>query len=219
MRPARSRIVHTTRRRTNGMSLSQKDEPFVRAGMGVPCSWSSADPMVSGCPYPGVRIPCEAPGTTSQRAASLRAAAGKGSPGRLNLMVKDRLTARYTEPANEADQGRSQNGEQVGPTLRSGGGDTRDPCRVIDPNLPRAHLPLSQQGKPHALRPHGTDTRPRGRATAQGVEDVGESEGRPVTGRIGPSMSRRGYPTRKGAHFRRVSAETAHLRRPHHGGR
>lgn len=38
----------------------------------------------------------------------------------------------------------------------------------------------------------------------QRVEDVGESESRPVIGRIGPQE--RGHPTRKGADFRLVLA-------------
>ena len=40
---------------------------------------------------------------------------------------------------------------------------------------------------------------------AEGVEDAGESEGSAVMAEIGPRE--RGYPTRKGADFRRVSAE------------
>lgn len=48
-------------------------------------------------------------------------------------------------------------------------------------------------------------SRPQGRATGQGVEDAGESEGRPVIGRIGRC------PSRKGAHFQRVSPKAMPL--------
>ena len=44
---------------------------------------------------------------------------------------------------------------------------------------------------------------------AEGVRDVGESEGSAVMAEIGPRE--RGYPTRKGADFRRVSAEAMGL--------
>jgi len=47
------------------------------------------------------------------------------------------------------------------------------------------------------------EARPQGRVTAVGVEDAGESEGRPVMGRI--RLRERGYPARKD--FRRVSPE------------
>jgi hypothetical protein len=48
-------------------------------------------------------------------------------------------------------------------------------------------------------------SRPQGRETGQGVEDAGESEGRPVIGWIGRC------PSRKGAHFRRVSPKAMPL--------
>src|SRR3954454_19291881 len=57
---------------------------------------------------------------------------------------------------------------------------------------PRSQLPIGQQGKPHSSRLRA-ETRPRGRVTAEGVEDAGESEGRSVMGRIGPRE--REYPT------------------------
>jgi len=52
--------------------------------------------------------------------------------------------------------------------------------------------------------PTSVVARPQGREMGQGANEVGESEGRPVIGRIGPRE--REYPTRKGADFRLVLA-------------
>jgi hypothetical protein len=97
----------------------------------------------------------------------------------------------------------------VGRTVGSSfaGGSTRMSHRAIEPSLPTTHLDLDQLGKPHGPCPARAVSRPRGRGTGQGVEDAGESEGRPVIGRIGRC------PSRKGADFRRVSPKAMPLHR------
>ena len=105
----------------------------------------------------------------------------------------------------EADrpQPKGDVGRTVGPAFA--GGSTRMSHRAIEPSLPTTHLDLDQLGKPHGPRSARAVSRPRGRATGQGVEDAGASERRPVIGRIGRC------PSRKGADFRRVSPKAMPL--------
>jgi hypothetical protein len=113
--------------------------------------------------------------------------------------MKTRVRARHSEAAKEADRPLLPKGG-VGRTAGTlfAGGDTRMSHRAIGSNLPMTHLHPDQLGKPHG--PHlRVVARPQGRETGQGAEDAGESEGRPVIGRIGQ------YPSRKGADFRQVS--------------
>ena len=114
--------------------------------------------------------------------------------------------ARHSEAAKEADRPQPNGNVErtVGPVSADGG--ARMFHRVIESSLPTTHLDLDQLGKPHG--PHlWVVSRPRGRGTGQGVEDAGESEGRPVIGRIGRC------PSRKGADFRRVSPKAMLLLR------
>jgi hypothetical protein len=113
--------------------------------------------------------------------------------------------ARHSEAAKEADrpQPKGDVGRTVGPVFAVG--STRMSHRAIEPSLPTTYLDLDQLGKPHSPRPVRAVSRPRGRGTGQGVEDAGESEGRPVIGRIGRC------PSRKGADFRRVSPKAMPL--------
>ena len=117
--------------------------------------------------------------------------------------------ARHSEAAKEADrpQPKGDVGRTVGPV--SADGSTRMSHRAIEPSLPTTHLDLDQLGKPHGPRPARAVSRPRGRGTGQGVEDAGESEGSAVMAETGPRE--RGYPARKGADFRQVSAEAMRL--------
>ena len=140
-----------------------------------------------------------------RRAASLKAERGQGRRGRLKYVKARR--ARHSEAAKEADrpQPKGDVGRTVGPV--SADGSTRMSHRAIEPSLPTTHLGLDQLGKPHGPRPARAVSRPRGRGTGQGVEDAGESEGRPVIGRIGRC------PSRKGADFRRVSPKAMPLPR------
>jgi hypothetical protein len=112
---------------------------------------------------------------------------------------EDPIRARQSEAAKEADRPLLPTGG-VGRTAGAvfAGGGTRMSHRARGSNLPMTHLHPDQLGKPHG--PHfRVVSRPRGRGTGQGAEDAGESEGRPVIGRIGQ------YPSRKGADFRQVS--------------
>jgi hypothetical protein len=138
-----------------------------------------------------------------RRSASLEAERGQGRRGRLNNVKARR--ARHSEAAKEADrpQPKGDVGRTVGPAFADG--STRMSHRAIEPSLPTTHLDLDQLGKPHGPRPARAVSRPRGRGTGQGVEDAGESEGRPVIGRIGRC------PSRKGADFRRVSPKAMPL--------
>ena len=138
-----------------------------------------------------------------RRSASLKAERGQGRRGRLKYVKARR--ARHSEAAKEADrpQPKGNVGWTVGPAFADG--STRISHRAIEPSLPTTYLGLDQLGKPHGPRPARAVSRPRGRGTGQGVEDAGESEGRPVIGRIGQ------YPSRKGADFRRVSPKAMPL--------
>src|SRR3954471_14340358 len=69
---------------------------------------------------------------------------------------------------------------------------------------PHPPLHIGQQGKPHSPR-REAEAQPQGKVTAEGIEDAGGSEGFAVMAEIGPHQ--REYPARKGADFRRVSAE------------
>jgi hypothetical protein len=120
--------------------------------------------------------------------------------------------ARHSEVAKEADrpQPKGAVGRTAGPVVAGGG--TRMFHRAIEPSLPTTYLHPDQLGKPHG--PHlRVVARPQGRETDQGVKDAGESEGRPVMGWIGRC------PSRKGADFRRVSADAMPLGRRNRLGR
>ena len=67
-------------------------------------------------------------------------------------------------------------------------GGIRNSHRVRGSNLTRPHLLCRQLGKPHASRLGGIPTVRKG--MVQGEGEVGGSEGRPVTGRIGLSKGR-----------------------------
>ena len=113
--------------------------------------------------------------------------------------------ARHSEAAKEADRPQPKGDVErtVGPV--SAGGGTRMYHRAIESSLPTTHLDLDQLGKPHGPHLVLVVSRPQGRETGQGVEDAGESEGRPVIGWIGRC------PSRKGAHFRQVSPKAMPL--------
>ena len=114
--------------------------------------------------------------------------------------------ARHSEAAKEADRPQP-NGDverTVGPVSADGG--ARMFHRVIESSLPTIRLDLDQLGKPHGPHPLGGIPTAR-KGMGQGVEDAGESEGRPVIGRTGRC------PSRKGAHFRRVSPKAMLLLR------
>ena len=71
---------------------------------------------------------------------------------------------------------------------------------------PHPLLHIEQQGKPNPSRlPEGGGIPTARKEMAEGVEDAGESEGSAVMAETGPRERR--YPARKGADFRRVSAE------------
>jgi len=73
-------------------------------------------------------------------------------------------------------------------------GGIRHAHRVRGSNLTRPYLLCRQLGKPHASRFGGLPTVRKGRG--QGEGEVGGSEGRPVTGRIGLSQDRATQPER-----------------------
>jgi hypothetical protein len=73
-------------------------------------------------------------------------------------------------------------------------GGIRNAHRVRGSNLTCSHLLCRQLGKPHASRRGGIPTVRKGRV--QGEGEVGGSEGRPVTGRIGLSQGRDTQPER-----------------------
>ena len=72
-----------------------------------------------------------------------------------------------------------------------------------------SYLPLGQQGKPHSAR-RKTEARPQGRVTAEGVEES-RSKRRPPCNGADRARASGGYPARKGADFRQVSAEAMDL--------
>ena len=74
------------------------------------------------------------------------------------------------------------------------------PAGVQTPTVPDIVFFIDNWVSP--MLPTYVVSRPQGRGMGQRVGDDGKSERRPVAGRIGPH--RRGYPTRKGADFRRV---------------
>jgi hypothetical protein len=170
---------------------------------GVPAAESPPlpDPQVPRCPYPDMlrsNPRCGAPGTTPNG----RPAPGGPWPGETRKVEEneDSIRARHSEAAKGAD--RPQPKGSVGRTAGAvfAGGGTHISHRAIGSNLPVHVIHLDQLGKPHGSRLRAV-SRPQGRGTGQGVKDVGESESRPVIGRIGQ------YPSRKGADFRRVSAK------------
>ena len=66
-----------------------------------------------------------------------------------------------------------------------------------------------QQGKPHSSR-RETEARPQGRVMAEGVEES-RSKRRPPCNGADRARTSGGYPARKGADFRQVSAEAMDL--------
>ena len=101
--------------------------------------------------------------------------------------------ARHSEAAKEADrpQPKGKVGRTAGPVFAGGG--IRTFHRARGSNLTTSRIDLDQLGKPHG--PHlRMVSRPRGRGTGQGAEDAGESERRPVIGRIGRMPVPKGSP-------------------------
>ncbi len=89
-----------------------------------------------------------------------------------------------------AEGSRQQRWQQIPPDYRSGAYPIVSPFfgNRVSPTRP-AFAAVSE---------------PQGTGMAEGVKDAGESERRPVIGRIRASATRE-YPARKGANFRRVS--------------
>src|SRR3954453_4823088 len=104
-------------------------------------------------------------------------------------------------------------GQRVGsPDRATGDGDTNSRrttgCSRPGRNSPLG-IPLGQQGKPHSSR-RETEARPQGRVTAEGVEES-RSTRRPPCNGADRARTSGGYPARKGADFRQVSAEAMDL--------
>ena len=166
----------------------------------MPVGAARPDPMVLRCPYPDMLRGdprCEAPGTTS----ALCQPRGGARPGETwKAEQREGSQVSSLRSGQKRLTGRSQKGD-VGRTVRpvSAGGSTRMSHWAIGPSLPTTRLDLDQLGKPHGPRPAKGGIPTARRGMGQGVEDAGESERRPVIGRIGRC------PSRKGADFRRVS--------------
>ena len=115
--------------------------------------------------------------------------------------------ARHSEAAKEADRPQPNGNVEgtVGPVSADGG--ARMFHRVIESSLPTTHMSIPINWVSPTAPTLWVVSRPQGRGMGQGVEDAGESEGRPVIGRIGRC------PSRKGADFRRVSPKAMLLLR------
>ena len=111
--------------------------------------------------------------------ASGRNAARGDVEGRTKVKTR---WARHSEAAKEADRPQPKGDVErtVGPV--SAGGGARMFNRVIESSLPTTYLDPDQLGKPQGPHPARVVARPQGRETGQGVEDAGESEGRPSVG-------------------------------------
>ena len=198
-----------------GDACDQKPSPFSahhdgegckdRVGMPNGIANPQSDSLVLRCPYPDTlrsNPRCEALGTMSSDLPASKRAEARGRHGRLKELKTRR--ARHSEAAKEADrpQPKGNVGRTVGPV--SAGGSTWMSHRVKESSLPMKFVQHDQLGKPHG--PHlRVVSRPQGRGMGQGVKDAGESEGRPVIGRIGSC------PSRQGAYFRRVSPKAMPL--------
>src|SRR3954465_2845597 len=100
-------------------------------------------------------------------------------------------------------------GQRVGsPDRATGDGDT-NAGRTTGGSRPGRTSPLGQQGKPHSSR-RKTEARPQGRVTAEGVEES-RIKRTPSCNGADRARTSGGYPARKGADFRQVSAEAMDL--------
>jgi hypothetical protein len=114
--------------------------------------------------------------------------------------VKGHIKLRKGELAKEADKpGPKRYAGRTAP-LACGAATFDESHRSIGPNHSVPFFSIGNWVSPTS--PTSVVARPQGRGMGRGVNDVGGSEGRPVTGRIG--LREQGYPTRKGADFRRV---------------
>ena len=163
------------------------------------------EPCLPKCCYPDMRRSnptCEASGTTAT-IWKHQSGGGPAEDGRLNESERP-LSRSVIQNRPKVLTGRSQKGMRVGSsigTLDDGGTRTR---RTIGRSRPIRLSTLDNRVSP--TRPVAARRRYSDRKeTAEGVEDAGKSEGSAVVAETGPRE--REYPARKGADFRRVSAE------------
>ena len=146
------------------------------------------EPCLPKCCYPDMRRSnptCEASGTTAT-IWEHQSGGGPAEDGRLNASERPLLRS-VIENRPKVLTGRSQKGMRVGSSIGILDDGDIKPRRTIVPSLRGDGIPTARK------------------EMAEGVEDAGESEGSAVMAEIGPRE--RGYPARKGADFRRVSAE------------
>jgi hypothetical protein len=166
------------------------------------------EPCPPKCCYPDMRRSnptCEASGTTALLWKH-RSGRGPAEDGRLNASERPWLRS-VIQDQPKVLTGRGQNGTRVGSsigTVDDGGTVTR---RTIGAQPPHPRLHIGQQGKPHSPRHcEVAVSRPQGRGMTEGVEESRRKRTLFCNGTDRACESGK-FPTRKGADFRRVSAE------------